>query len=69
MKSNRDLLQHILNQMERLDKGEIDVDRAKAQAVLAKQANNSFRYEVEKASLLFKLEQAKSEVSFVDLDK
>jgi hypothetical protein len=45
--------------MEKLDKGEINVDAAKAQASLAKQVNNSLRYEIDRANMLIKIEEHK----------
>ena len=47
--------------MEKLDSKEITVDEAKAQAALAKQANNGLKYEIERTKLLIQLEQHKSE--------
>ena len=68
MKNNKDLLQFIFSQMNKLDNGTIKPEQAKEQANLAKQANNSLRYEIEKASLLFKLEQAKSSVLINEIE-
>ncbi len=47
--------------MEKLDSKEITVDEAKAQAALAKQANNGLKYEIERTKLLIQLEQHKNE--------
>lgn len=49
--NNKSLLHFIFDQMEKLDKDEIDVQTAKGQANLAKQANNSLKYELDRASL------------------
>lgn len=68
MKNNKELLKHIFSQMEKLDRKEITFDEAKAQAALAKQANNSMRYEIEKTALLFKLEQANSKVELNNIE-
>ena len=38
--NNKSLLHFLFDQMEKLDKKEIDVEQAKAQANLAKQANS-----------------------------
>ena len=45
--NNKSLLAFIFNQMEKLDSNDITVEQAKAQANLAKQANNSLKYEIE----------------------
>jgi hypothetical protein len=55
MKTNKDLLQFIFEQMEKLDTNKIDVDTAKAQSDLSKQANNAMRYELDRAKVLIKL--------------
>lgn len=61
MKNNSDLLKFVLGQMKKLDNGEIDTEQAKAQANLAKQANNSLRYELDRTSLQLKLRLNNSE--------
>jgi hypothetical protein len=55
--NNKSLLAFIFGQMEKLDNNEIDVEKAKAQAHLAKQANNSLKYELDRANTLVKIEQ------------
>lgn len=55
--NNKSLLHFLFDQMEKLDKKEIDVEQAKAQANLAKQANNSLKYELERSKLLMELDQ------------
>lgn len=45
--NNKSLLAFIFDQMEKLDSNSITVEQAKAQANLAKQANNSLKYEIE----------------------
>lgn len=55
--NNKSLLHFIFDQMEKLDGGEITVDQAKAQGVLAKQANNSLKYELERANTLMKADE------------
>lgn len=66
--NNKSLLHFICDQMNKLDQGSITVDQAKAQANLAKQANNSLRYELERAELLIKLsmhnESASEQIEF-----
>jgi hypothetical protein len=54
--NNKSLLHFIFDQMEKLDKNEIAVDQAKAQANLAKQANNSLKYELDRATTQMKIE-------------
>lgn len=55
--NNKSLLHFIYNQMEKLDKKEIEVLEAKAQADLAKQANNVLKYELDRTNTLLKLDQ------------
>jgi len=57
--NNKSLLHFIFDQMEKLDNGAINVDSAKAQANLAKQANNSLKYEIERANILMELDRHK----------
>lgn len=45
--NNKSLLAFIFDQMEKLDNNEITTEQAKAQANLAKQANNSLKYELD----------------------
>lgn len=55
--NNSYLFKFIFSQMEKLDAGKIDVDEAKAQATLAKQANNSLRYELDRSATLIKISE------------
>ena len=55
--NNKSLLGFIFDQMSKLDEGTISVDQAKAQANLAKQANNSLKYELELAKTKMELEE------------
>jgi hypothetical protein len=55
--NNKSLLHFIFNQMEKLDNDEIDVDKARAQSELAKQANNMMKYELDRAKVQLSLEQ------------
>ncbi len=70
--TNKELLKFIFNQMEKLDSGTIDVDEAKSQANLAKQANNSLKYELDRANLHMKLEihnkKSDSDISIRDIE-
>jgi hypothetical protein len=45
--NNKSLLAFIFDQMAKLDNNEITTEQAKAQANLAKQANNSLKYELD----------------------
>ena len=55
--NNKSLLGFIYDQMEKLDSKEINVDEAKAQAGLAKQANNMMRYELDLAKTRMTLKE------------
>jgi len=55
---NKSLLQFIFDQMEKLDKDEIDCNQASTQAKLAKEANNSLMYEIKRAELIMKIRNA-----------
>jgi len=65
--NNKSLLHFIYGKMEKLDKKEITVEDANAQANLAKQANNAIIYELKRAEVLLKLEQSKKEGANVEL--
>ena len=65
--NNKSLLHFIYGQMGKLDKKEITVEDANAQANLAKQANNAIIYELKRAEVLLKLEQSKKEGANVEL--
>lgn len=56
-KNNKDLFNFICDQMEKLDDGSITVEQGQAQATLAKQANNSLRYEIDRAKTQMKLDE------------
>lgn len=68
IKTNKDLLKFICNQMVKLNNKEITTDDAKAQAGLARQANVALRYKIDVANALIKLKQAKldGEITFED---
>lgn len=55
--TNRALFEHVCGQMDLLAKKKISVDDAKAQASLAKQANNLLRYELDRAKAEAKLHE------------
>jgi len=59
--NNKSLLHFIYDQMEKLDNKQIDVNTAKAQADLAKQANNVMKYEIDRVNMLMKLDSYNKE--------
>ncbi len=59
--NNKSLLHFIFDTMEKLDQQSVSVDVAKAQAHLAKQANNSLKYEIERTRLLIDLDKHRAE--------
>lgn len=58
--NNKSMLAFLFDQMEKLNAKEISVEEAKAQANLAKQANNSLRYEIERSAILIKIDEHNS---------
>ena len=65
--NNKSLLHFIFSQMEKLDKKEIDVNEAKTQALLAKQANNALKYELDRANTQIKLAEHNRDSARIDL--
>jgi hypothetical protein len=57
--NNKSLLHFLFDQMEKLDTGSIKIDQAKAQAALAKQANQALKYELDRVHTLMELDQYK----------
>jgi len=55
--NSKSLLAFVFDQMEKLDKGEIDTQTASEQAKLAKQANNLLKYELDRAKVKMMLKQ------------
>jgi len=53
--NSKSLFTFICDQMEKLGSNEIDVETAKAQANLCKQANNILKYELDRAKTLMEL--------------
>lgn len=53
--NNKSLIVFLFDQMDKLDKKEIDVKDAQAQASLAKQVNNALNYELKRADIQMKL--------------
>lgn len=52
--SSQNIFKHLCDQMDKLNSKVISVEEAKAQANLAKQANNLLRYELDRASFIAK---------------
>jgi len=65
--NNKSLLHFIFDQMEKLDTKEIDIEQAKAQSLLAKQANNAMKYELDRATTLLKLSEYNRDGQKVEL--
>jgi len=65
--NNKSLLHFIFNQMEKLDEKKIDVNEAKTQALLAKQANNALKYELDRANTQIKLAEHNRDSARIDL--
>lgn len=55
--NNKSLLAFIYDQMDKLDNGTTTVEQAKAQANLAKQANNVMRYELDLVKTKMKIKE------------
>lgn len=49
--NNKSMIAFLFDQMDKLDKKEIDNQTAREQANLAKQVNNSMKYEIERAKI------------------
>ena len=52
IKNSKDFLQFLFKQMNELEAGRINIDEAKAHALLAKQVNNIYKAEFERAGRL-----------------
>jgi len=55
--NSKSLLAFVFGQMEKLDKKEIDVMEARAQAGLASQANNILKYELDRSRVIMELQE------------
>lgn len=53
--NNKSMIAFLFNQMDKLDKGEIDTQTAKEQANLSKQVNNAMKYELDRVKILMEL--------------
>lgn len=49
--NNKSMIAFLFDQMDKLDKGEIDNQQAREQANLAKQVNNSMKYELDRVKV------------------
>jgi hypothetical protein len=65
--NNKSLIAFIFDQMEKLDNQEITVEQAKAQSNLAKQVNNSMKYELDLVNTKIKVAQH-NEISTVKVE-
>lgn len=55
--NNKSMIAFLFGQMEKLDSQEIDVTTAREHANLAKQINNSMKYELDRTKTLIELKQ------------
>lgn len=55
--NNKSMIAFLFDQMEKLDKDQIDVQKAREQGNLAKQVNNAMKYELDRAKTLMELAQ------------
>ena len=53
--NNKSMISFLFNQMDKLDKDEIDVQKAREQSNLAKQVNNAMKYELDRAKTKMEL--------------
>ncbi len=53
--NNKSMIAFLFSQMEKLDNGTIDNQKAREQANLAKQVNNGMKYELDRAKVLMEL--------------
>lgn len=59
--SSKNIFKHLCDQMDKLNSKVVSVEEVKAQANLAKQANNLLRYKLDKAIALERYENLKIE--------
>jgi hypothetical protein len=53
--NNKSMIAFLFNQMDKLDRDEIDVQKAREQGNLAKQVNNAMKYELDRAKTKMEL--------------
>lgn len=58
--NSKSLLAFCFDQMEKLDSGQINVEKAREQSNLVKQANNLLKYELDRAKVKMQLTQHNS---------
>ena len=62
--NNKSMISFLFDQMEKLDRDEIDVTKAREQANLSKQVNNAMKYELDRSKV--KMELAKHNAIYKD---
>jgi hypothetical protein len=62
--NNKSMIAFLFGQMDKLDRDEIDVSKAREQANIAKQVNNSMKYELDRVRT--KMELAKHNAIYKD---
>lgn len=62
--NNKSMIAFLFDQMDKLDKDEIDVQKAREQANLSKQVNNAMKYELDRAKV--KMELSKHNAIYKD---
>lgn len=71
--NSKSLLEFIFIQMEKLDKNQINTEKAREQANLCKQANNVLKYEIDRAKVLMDIsrhnKQFADNISLRDIEK
>ena len=53
--NNKSLIAFLFDQMDKLDKGDIDVQTAREQSNLSKQVNNAMKYELDRVKVKMEL--------------
>lgn len=64
--SSKSIFEHLCDQMDKLNSKVVSVEEAKAQANLAKQANNILKYELDRAVAVAKFGE---EINIKELDR
>jgi hypothetical protein len=58
--NNKSMIAFLFDQMDKLDNDQIDVQKAKEQSNLAKQINNSMKYELDRAKVKMEITEHNS---------
>lgn len=66
--NSKSLLHFIFDQMDKLDKGEKQIEEVKAQALLAKQANNILKYELDRVKIEMQLSEHNQNQNFKKIE-